>query len=143
MTARKKMSAKRQREVLAGLGGEVPSDGVFNSHEVCKRFNPAEKKVFISYRPQDTGRAYQSAAWQVIRPGFKTDPEGHWRDYGHKTFMVHGRENRQGQLDEAIKWANGRYYGDIEWVKDPFGDYQTKATIDAMNAVIESAVITG
>jgi hypothetical protein len=71
---------------------------------------------------QETGRAYQPAAWQVIRPGFRTDPNGYWRDYGHKTFNVYGREQKEAKRLEAIAWASERYDFDPEdWVPSPFG----------------------
>ena len=80
--------------------------------------------VYIAYRPQQTGRAYQPAAWQVIRPGFRTDPDSHWRDGLNKTFVVF--EPRPGshmsdkelQRAAAEEWASDRYKV-AGWVKIP------------------------
>jgi len=80
--------------------------------------------VFVSYRPQDHGRVYTPAAWQVIRPGFRTDPKGHWSDYGHKTFLVGVpvREFKDPVRLEAIVWASKRYQLDPEdWLPSPLG----------------------
>lgn len=74
--------------------------------------------VYLSFRPTQRGRAYLSAAWQVVRPGYKTDasPEAHWTDYGHKTFSVFMREGRVEAEQQAREWASERY-GVEEWVK--------------------------
>lgn len=74
--------------------------------------------VYISYRPKKDGRAYQNAAWQVVRPGFKTDSDGFWRDHGHKTFNVFAPVEKEPQRVAAEKWASNRY-GVSEWVKIP------------------------
>lgn len=73
--------------------------------------------VYLSYRPVQTGRAYRGAAWQVVRPGHKTDPspDAHWRDYGHKTFGVFSITRDQAE-QQAREWASQRY-GIEEWVK--------------------------
>jgi hypothetical protein len=98
--------------------------------------------VYIDYRPYQGGRASQSAAWQVVRPGFKTDPNGHWRDYGHKTFTVYVTEEKEARLAEAIEWATKRY-GITEWVKGPAGFggtyYVPKATYDVAMAALKAA----
>ena len=84
--------------------------------------------VAVLYRPQDTGRAYQGAAWQVHHLREKTDPDGHWRDYGHRTFTVsfyergivaeNGRSRaaagNKAALAAALAWASERY-GVAEW----------------------------
>lgn len=103
--------------------------GIVNPWIFCNR---GGGKVFISYSPQITGRAYQSARWQVISPGRKTDPDGHYRDNGHKTFSVnsfagkgtHSKIKEQQRL-AAIAWATEKY-GIDDWVRDPFGDFQQR-----------------
>jgi len=80
--------------------------------------------VFVGYRSQDHGRIYTPAAWQVIRPGFRTDPKGHWSDYGRKTFLVGTpvREFKDPVRLEAIGWASKRYQLDPEdWLPSPLG----------------------
>jgi hypothetical protein len=80
--------------------------------------------VYITYRTQMTGRAYQCAAWQVVdvkRPT-DTDPSRHWRDYGHQTFNVYEpRKQKASQRDAAIAWA-AEYTNTApaDWVPGPF-----------------------
>lgn len=78
--------------------------------------------VYVDRRPQTPGRGYQSAAWQVITttPGVYTDPNGHWRDYKHKTFNVFGREHDSARCEEAIAWA-AEFTGTQpdDWVRIP------------------------
>jgi len=78
--------------------------------------------VRIVYRPSTSGRAYLCAAWQVAKDGFKTDPDAHWRDYYAKTFDVHRKEEKAGQLEEAKRWA-GERFKITRWAKTPFGDW--------------------
>ena len=98
--------------------------GVRNSHEVASRGT----KRYVSYRPAEYGRASNSAAWQVVHIGYLTDPKGHWRDNGHKTFTVYRREEKEAKLKEAIAWASKRY-GIKEWERDPWGDWHPAGTL--------------
>lgn len=81
--------------------------------------------VFVDYRPPEDGRITIAAAWQVIRPGFQTDPKAHWSDYGRKTFTIpwgQVREQKDSMRSEAIAWASQRYRLDPEdWLPSPFG----------------------
>lgn len=123
-----KLSAKRQREILADR------HNIHNPHGLCAavmEWFPDRKVVYVDYRPQETGRAFLSAAWQVVRPGFKTDPNSYWRDYGHKTFDVWrpGKDKEPKRL-EAIAWASERYgFDPDEWVKTPFGSYMPASVL--------------
>ena len=93
-------------------------------------------KVFIDYRPQDRGRASVTAAWVVVRIGYRTDPDGFWRDDGHKTFNLwHGSE-RQQRLDEATAWASERY-GITAWERSPFGSWHPEGTMAAARLATE------
>jgi hypothetical protein len=98
---------------------------VFNDYDIAKIAEGLGLvSVYVGYRAQQTGRAYQAAAWQVYRAGFKTDPKAHWRNYGNKTFYVYTpvRENREPQRIAAIEWASERYRLDpADWVQSPFG----------------------
>jgi len=99
--------------------------------------------VAIVYRAQSTGRSYQSAAWQVIRPGYKTNPDGHWRDNGHQTFTIfRPSEQRAAQLDEAMNWARERY-GVVVWKRTnrlrTRGAYFPAAVVDWFEAQIKAA----
>jgi hypothetical protein len=111
--------------------------GLINGYQLQEAYHRAHPDEpmppRIRYRPQDTGRAYQPAAWQVMIPGTKTDPDGYWRDYGEKTFIIGGRTDRDSRLAEAITWTNERY-GTTEWAKIPKlrvgGDYAPKHVVD-------------
>lgn len=84
--------------------------GVVNSHDLCRwatRNGYDKSAVFVAYRPQDK---WTLAGWQVIRPGYQTDPGGHWSNFGDKTFDGTGSEVR----DAALAWASERY-GVTEW----------------------------
>lgn len=107
---------------------------IFNSWDIAKR----SSKVFVGYRPQQTGRAWQSAAWQVHHTSRPTDPKAHFLDYGAKTFSVYRRGEKQEKLAEAQKWATEKF-GFREWERDPWGDYHPKGSI---TIAIESAKAT-
>lgn len=96
---------------------------IFNEHGIARLAQGLGLSgVYLKYRPQETGRAYQSAAWQVVHVGFQTDPGGYWRDHGHKTFDVRGREQKDEQRAAAIGWASERYgYDPEQWKPGPWG----------------------
>lgn len=111
--------------------------GVHNAWEFYGRGTP-----FIAYRPQE---GVFGSRWQVVRPGFKTDPSAHWSDHGYKTFTVFGQDGathaRKKELarGEAEEWASERY-GINEWKKDPFGSYGEASFIDARIRELKTAV---
>lgn len=87
---------------------------IFSPHNACTfAAEHGGTGVYLNYRAQQNGRAFVSAAWQVIRPGYKTDPGSHWQDHGHKTFL---RSTTAEQ--DAKAWAEERY-GITEWAKIP------------------------
>ena len=98
--------------------------GIHNPHNYSARARDlGGVGVYLSRRPAQRGRASLVAAWQVIRPGYKTDPDGYWRDAGHKTFNIWDystpTQARQAARQAAIDWANQRY-GTSAWVPGPF-----------------------
>lgn len=108
---------------------------IYNSWGAAQR---GDSQVYISYRPADNGRSYQPAAWQVVdASGKKTDPGGYWRDYGHKTFRVTGRDNRGPQLEAAKQWV-AEHYGIEEWARIPGlpGDHFPVQTVEAVKAAL-------
>lgn len=118
---RKTIAQKRAEVALAFP--RIPGRGarMFNAHSLCREYAEATGNpvpVYVGYRTQESGRAYQSAAWQVHRPGYKTDPEGHWRDYGDKTFNVFApmTVEKATKLEEAKAWASERY-GVTAWAR--------------------------
>lgn len=114
-----RMSATKLRELFSTVG-------VFNPHN----FAAVEgAPVYVSYRKEESGRAYQSAAWQVIRVGLKTDPDAHWRDQGNATFGVYRRDQKATQEVAAKAWASERY-GVTEWAKTPYGTWMDKTFVE-------------
>ena len=101
--------------------------GIHNPHNVAAE---GGAKLFIYYRCQETGRAYQSAAWQVCGIGFKTGPKGDsWRDGGDKTFSIWDvRQQKASKLEEAKAWAKKRV-GIKSWERDVFGAWHPKGTL--------------
>jgi hypothetical protein len=100
--------------------------GVHNNSEVAKLGGAT---IYLSYRTAETGRASQSAAWQVIDVNGKSDPNAHWRDYGNATFSLWNRTENQKRLDEAKKFATEKY-GIKEWEKGgPYGDWFPEGTL--------------
>ena len=87
------------------------------------------KIPFITYRPMST-RPYYSAGWQVITPGFRSDPDGSYHDGFHKTFRVENANvQKKSKLAEAQAWAS-QNYGVNDWVKTPFGSWTSKEYLD-------------
>lgn len=78
--------------------------------------------IVLLYIPADNGRGGHSAYWLVSSPSHQTDPGGHWRDYGRKTFYLFGRgthaEVKAEALAQAQAWAAERY-GVTAWSKVP------------------------
>lgn len=94
---------------------------IFNGHDVARLAAAAGvgEGLYLSYRPQDTGRGSHSAAWQVIHTdGSPTDSKGHWADYGWKTFTVYGRAGKQPQLEAAKAWT-AEQFGITDWAPVP------------------------
>lgn len=90
---------------------------IVNSHNLVSlyRYETGGVGVYISWTPQELGRAYRPAGYHVMRPGFKTDPTEHWMHYGNKFFMKGGLNVTDCEAD-AKAWASEKY-GITEWVK--------------------------
>lgn len=102
---------------------------VYNSYDVIKLC--LDPQVYISYRPQNLGRASISAGWQVIHLKLKTDPSGHWMNYGNQTFMVDipsNKAEKQAKLVKAKKFA--KQYGIVEWERGFDGDWYPKGSME-------------
>lgn len=123
MVTKQRITAVRLRELLALK--KVDNDiGLIG--------NTSNKVPFIYYRKADA-RAHVSAAWVVISPGYRTDPDGSYRDGFNKVFILPTKSStvmRNDRLREAQLWVEERY--DItEWAKTPFGAWTSKAHQDA------------
>lgn len=125
----KQTAAQRRAETAATFPREEGGGARMHSgYDLAREYARALRTVgvYISYRPQANGRAYHPAAWQIIRPGFSTDPDGHWRDDGHKTFTVYApaTAEKQAKLEEAKAWV-GEKYGYREWERTNRIEYAT------------------
>lgn len=94
--------------------------------------------VYVHYRSSDA-QARIWSAWQVLRPGYKTDPANlATMDRQQKTISVTG--DRAAKLEEAKKWAGARY-GITEWDTIPGlpGEHFPKAVADLIKADLRTA----
>lgn len=94
--------------------------------------------VYVHYRPSSP-QARIWSAWQVLRPGYRTDPSNASTvDYQQKTIGVNG--DRAERLEEAQAWAAGRYKV-TEWASIPGlpGEYFPKAVADLIKADLKAA----
>jgi hypothetical protein len=118
-----KISTPRLRELLALAK-------VYNDHDLIG--NTKNKVPYISYR-NAVARSMISAAWLVVSPGYRTDPDGSYRDGFNKVFPVTGdvraRVNRDTAQQAAKVWAEKRY-GVTHWVKTPFGGWTSRVHLD-------------
>lgn len=96
---------------------------IYNEHTFATAVrNRGGVGVFISFLAATTGRASESAKFQVIDPGKRTDPDAFWRDNGHKTFMPYSHNGDKAQTRvAAVAWA-AEYTGTEvdQWVPGPF-----------------------
>lgn len=119
---------------------------VINAHDFYRPLGPV---VFITYSAEQPGRGYEPAkfsisAFNASGQQVKTNPDGHWRDYGLKTFNLLGhrgtlKERRAAALAEAQAWASAKY-GVQEWKRDPWGGWGEAAKVDARVAQIKAAI---
>lgn len=99
---------------------------IVNSHDLARI---AGSKLYIDYSPAAYGRAAHSASWDIVGINFKTDPNGAWYNYGHKSFGMYSREDKSIQLEVAMQWVKENYRI-AEWERDVFGSYQIKGTLE-------------
>lgn len=115
--------------------------GVRSDHDLARRFGrpagPDSQTPVIYYDPAEPGRAYRPAKWSVHRPGFKTDPGGHWMNYGNKTFDVYSRSDKEPQRAAAFEWASERY-GVSEWARSPFGGWHPAEVVARFKAAVKA-----
>lgn len=85
---------------------------VFNSHELVGHGGVYLYYINPPYRDPAPRRT------QVVRVGYRNDPNGAWWDHGSKSFVGPRKES----LPKAIEWAK-KHYGIKEFKRDPFGNY--------------------
>jgi hypothetical protein len=64
--------------------------------------------VYIFFRARTT---YMSGAWQVVRPGYKTDPNTLATNLGRKTFKFEGLREKHLAEQRAKDWADNEFGG--------------------------------
>jgi len=104
--------------------------GIFNPWQIASL---TKDKLHISFSPQHLGRGGHGAHYQVIKIDKKTDPNGPWYNYGHKTFPVGG--DKPKAFSDAVKWANENF-GERDWVKDPWGGMQDSSAVELVRAEV-------
>jgi hypothetical protein len=94
-------------------------------------------QVYISWFPSD--RVF-SARYQVVRRGYRTDPNAHWHDNGHKTFSYYGgAQYKREALAQAKAWAKDRYgIPEDAWAPSPFGggDFVQRDLLESRKAEV-------
>jgi len=109
---------------------------IYNPHNLARL---AGNKVYIAHTPASYGRISSSAHWQIVGIDFQTDPKGAWYNYGHKTFIVSSRQDKQPMLTEAIKWVKENF--DLDMTdRDAFGDYHPTGTLDKLSQILGGKV---
>ena len=105
---------------------------VFNEYELGNLQD--EPKVWFSFIPQGDWRSMVSSGWYVHRLGYNTD--GLQKE--SKSFIHHGREDKEPKRLEAMAWASERY-NIHEWERSPFGSYHPVGTLARAAALTTEA----
>ena len=113
----------------------------FRGIRVFNDWDFAQGHVFISYTGQSDYRSMQTPQWQITKGRERTDdnPKGPWYDYGKKTFVVWGREDKPVKLEEAKAYASEKY-GIKEWAKTPYGSWMDAEFVKARTKELGQAL---
>lgn len=96
----------------------------------CRKYREHHIVPIIMYLPAERGRGSRSARWSVSQGNIPTDPDTHWQNYGHKTFVVFRQGEKAAKFEEAVTWASD-YFGVTEWKREPFGSWMPSEFVDA------------
>jgi hypothetical protein len=116
------VTQKKLRELLA-------EKRITNSYGLAGHGNVIIYQV--PYSRQEPG----GSCFAVCRVGFQTNSNAAWYNHGNQTFNYMGRADIPGALATAKEWGTVRY-GITDWVKNPFGDWMSKAVLDRRIAEI-------
>jgi hypothetical protein len=108
------------------------------SLRIFNEWDYAKGEVFISYTPNGDYRSMQVPEWKVTKGEEKTDDSERspWYNYGRKTFVVMGREDKAPKLEEAKAYASAKY-GIKEWAKTPYGSWMEAEFVKRRNAELK------
>jgi hypothetical protein len=100
--------------------------------------------VYLGFRPKTT---YLKAAWQVVLPGGKTDPEAIAVNKGRKTFTYDSLQGKHAAEQRAKDWADHAYAGGspIKWLKiEGFGaDLFPESVIQELRRFLPEIMVYG
>ncbi len=125
---------------MSKLTEKLKNIGLHNEWEFAGHGN-----VYISYTSGDSGRGGHSPYFSVVRPGFKTDANAHWKHQGTKTVTCR-RSDKDQVLAELKAWA-GKRYNITEWARTPFGGWMDAGFVarrmEELNTKIAAIEATG
>ncbi len=91
---------------------------IFNAYDLAELQD--EPKAWVEFTSSDS----RSSSWRVHRLGWHTAGQ----NGGSKTFINHGRSDKEAKRLEALAWATERYVIQ-EWERSPFGTYHPVGTL--------------
>ena len=100
--------------------------------------------VYLGFRPKTT---YLKAAWQVVLPGGKSDPNAIAVNKGRKTFTYDSLQQKHAAEERAKEWADHAFAGGsrIKWLKiEGFGaDLFPESVIQELRRFLPEITVTG
>lgn len=125
--------------------GMLRARGIYNSDDLAKwAKGRGLLGVYIGFRAKST---YLKAAWQVVMPGGKTDPNTIAVNKGRKTFTYETVAGKHAAQARAMEWANHAFAGgsSIKWLKvEGFGaDFFPESVIEELRRFIPDIVVIG
>lgn len=107
---------------MSAVKDKLRARRILNTQQLVREYAAATGRpgVYVSYQGRFNERSPIGPRWQVVRPGFKTDPAAGWYDYGCKSFPCTGYGRFAPERIAAIGWASERYrYPISDWADSP------------------------
>lgn len=117
----------------------------FRTVRVVNPYDFYQGRPYVWYQPNGPSRSMVYAAWMVAPPRGKKF-EGHWHDYGNKSFGLYDGDGgthavrKATSLAMAISWAKYTL-GIQEWAKDPYGSYGEAKFVKARISELKVQVV--
>ena len=113
----------------------------FRTIRIFNEYNFADDQPYVSYTPNGDSRSMQVSQWSIIKGEERTDDNlsAPWYDYGRKTFVVMGREDKATKLEAAKAYASEKY-GIKEWAKTPYGSWMDAEFVKARTKELKQAL---